>query len=232
MGLDEDTIRYCEHTCYLSLVESINLVLYLNGSDFEVEEVKVEKYHPRPAPSETQVAWSAHSLPAPSTYPSNESVHLYPPAFPHVLSSGILMAAIPEPRCKMAATPESQHKMAATSEPCRKMAASTSEPRHKMATATSEPCRKMVAATSEPRRKMVAATPEPSVKMASATPEPSVTMAATTVMNLSIPNLGGQAWGLGQGHGTRGACPAMVSRMASTTMASRMPNTAMATRTA
>jgi len=42
MGLDEDTIRNSEPACYFSLVESINLVLYLNGSKFEVEEVKVE----------------------------------------------------------------------------------------------------------------------------------------------------------------------------------------------
>ncbi|ROL42564.1 hypothetical protein DPX16_13971 [Anabarilius grahami] len=38
-GLDEDTIRFCEPECLYSLVESINLVLSLNGSEFEIEEV-------------------------------------------------------------------------------------------------------------------------------------------------------------------------------------------------
>jgi len=36
VGLDRDTIRYSEHACYyFPLVESINLILYLNGSNFE-----------------------------------------------------------------------------------------------------------------------------------------------------------------------------------------------------
>lgn len=43
MGLDGDTIGYSDPACYFSLVESINLILYLNGSNFEVEDVQ-EKY--------------------------------------------------------------------------------------------------------------------------------------------------------------------------------------------
>ncbi|ROJ13870.1 hypothetical protein DPX16_19745 [Anabarilius grahami] len=69
-GLDEDTIRYCEPECLYSLVESINLVLFLNGSGFEIEEVHRRSYSPRPAPSETTVAWPAHQPQISSTYRS------------------------------------------------------------------------------------------------------------------------------------------------------------------
>ncbi|ROL47044.1 hypothetical protein DPX16_20696 [Anabarilius grahami] len=55
-GLNEDTIRFCEPECLYSLVESINLVLFLNGSEFEIEEVHRRSYSPRPAPSEATVA--------------------------------------------------------------------------------------------------------------------------------------------------------------------------------
>ncbi|ROL46978.1 hypothetical protein DPX16_20630 [Anabarilius grahami] len=71
MGLDEDMIRYIEPACSFSLVESINLILFLNGSDFEIEEVHKKSYLPRPVPSEKQVAWSVHQPPVSSTYPSS-----------------------------------------------------------------------------------------------------------------------------------------------------------------
>ncbi|ROL55314.1 hypothetical protein DPX16_8945 [Anabarilius grahami] len=83
-GLDEDTIRYFESECLFSLVESINLILFLNGSEFEIEEVQNQSYSPRPAPSETQVAWSVHQPPVSSTY----------------LSSGHSPVAMPNPQPK------------------------------------------------------------------------------------------------------------------------------------
>jgi len=70
-GLDEDTIRYFEPECLFSLVESINLILFLNGSEFEIEEVHKESYSPRPALSETQAAWPVHQPPNSSTYRSS-----------------------------------------------------------------------------------------------------------------------------------------------------------------
>ncbi|ROK35658.1 hypothetical protein DPX16_17401 [Anabarilius grahami] len=82
MGLDEDTIRYREPACEFSLVESINLVLYLNCSNVEVEEVKVKRYPPHPVPSETNKALPAHLTPVPFTYRSSGPVHSWLPVFP------------------------------------------------------------------------------------------------------------------------------------------------------
>ncbi|ROL53302.1 hypothetical protein DPX16_23819 [Anabarilius grahami] len=162
MGLDEDTIRYIEPACYFSLVESVNLILYLNGSNFEVEEVKEKKYPPCPAPSETHVAWSAHLPPVPSTYPSSDSVHSCPRWPP----SQSLDLRWPLP-------PQSLHaKMAAaTSDPRGKMAMTILQRDSKVVAATREPCRKKASATTEPHRKMAAAMPEPSLKMAATTQE-------------------------------------------------------------
>ncbi|ROL44051.1 hypothetical protein DPX16_6496, partial [Anabarilius grahami] len=77
--LDEDTIFCIEPACFFSLVESINLILFLNGSDFKIEEVQGKSYYPRPVPSETHVAWSVHQSPVSSTYPSSGSSHLVLP---------------------------------------------------------------------------------------------------------------------------------------------------------
>ncbi|ROJ36069.1 hypothetical protein DPX16_12694 [Anabarilius grahami] len=70
-GLDEDTIRYLEPECLFSLVESINLILFLNGSEFEIEEVQSRSCFPRPAPSEIRSAWPVHQPPISSTYHSS-----------------------------------------------------------------------------------------------------------------------------------------------------------------
>ncbi len=45
--------------CDFPLVELINLALYLNGSNFEVEEMK--ENNPHPAPSETHLSSSPHA---------------------------------------------------------------------------------------------------------------------------------------------------------------------------
>ncbi|ROL52097.1 hypothetical protein DPX16_5974 [Anabarilius grahami] len=54
-GLDVDTIRFDEPEDSFSLSETINLILYLNGSDFFVDEVQ-DMCPSRPVPPETQVA--------------------------------------------------------------------------------------------------------------------------------------------------------------------------------
>ncbi|ROL55255.1 hypothetical protein DPX16_2867 [Anabarilius grahami] len=69
--LDEETIRYFEPECLFSLVESINLIFFLNGSEFEIEEVQKESYSPLSALSETQVAWPVHQPPISFTYHSS-----------------------------------------------------------------------------------------------------------------------------------------------------------------
>ncbi|ROL51272.1 hypothetical protein DPX16_1514 [Anabarilius grahami] len=53
------------------LVETINLVLSLNGSDFEIEEVQKESCFPRPVPSEIQAARLVPQPPVSSECPSS-----------------------------------------------------------------------------------------------------------------------------------------------------------------
>lgn len=53
LGLDDKTIRCNLPMCNFPLIEMVNLVLYLNGSDFKVEEIKENLKSPHPAPSGT-----------------------------------------------------------------------------------------------------------------------------------------------------------------------------------
>ncbi|ROL55100.1 hypothetical protein DPX16_0795 [Anabarilius grahami] len=71
-GLDENTIRFKEPACYFSLVEAINLTLFLNCSKFVIEEVLDKSCYPRSASPETQVAWPVRQSPFSSAYPSSE----------------------------------------------------------------------------------------------------------------------------------------------------------------
>ncbi|ROL55361.1 hypothetical protein DPX16_4829 [Anabarilius grahami] len=70
-GLDEDTNRFKEPACNFSLVEAINLILFLNCSDFVIEEVLDQSCNPRPVPTETQAAWPVRQSPLSSSYPSS-----------------------------------------------------------------------------------------------------------------------------------------------------------------
>ncbi|ROK35639.1 hypothetical protein DPX16_17382 [Anabarilius grahami] len=70
-GLDEDMIRFKEPACYFSLVEAINLILFLNCSDFVIEEVLDQLCNPRLVPTETQAAWPVRQSPLSSAYPSS-----------------------------------------------------------------------------------------------------------------------------------------------------------------
>ncbi|ROJ25359.1 Paternally-expressed gene 3 protein [Anabarilius grahami] len=69
-GLDVDTIRFDEPEDSFSLSETINLILYLNGSDFFVEEVQ-DVCPSRPVPPETQVARPVGQSPSSSACPSS-----------------------------------------------------------------------------------------------------------------------------------------------------------------
>ncbi len=77
---------------FFPLIWLINLILYLNGFDFEVKE---NSKSPRPAPSGTSHVSPAHPTPRTPTYLTNGSDHLpnprYPLSSPHFLPS-------PQPR--------------------------------------------------------------------------------------------------------------------------------------
>ncbi|ROL46523.1 hypothetical protein DPX16_21707 [Anabarilius grahami] len=119
-GLDEDTVRYIEPECIFSLVESINLILFLNGSEFEVEEVQMKSYSPRPVLSEIQAAWPVHQPPISSTYRSSghSLVVLSDPKPPKRRAS----TKPRRPKKTAAASPESPVKPAAQPEPSPKEA--------------------------------------------------------------------------------------------------------------
>ncbi len=73
LGLNDKTIRCELPTGSYPLIELINLVLFLNGSDREVETVPKSCH---PAPAETSSASPAHPMPRTSAYLSNCSPHL------------------------------------------------------------------------------------------------------------------------------------------------------------
>ncbi len=88
LGLNDKTIRCELPTGSYPLIELINLVLFLNGSDREVETVPKSCH---PAPAGTSSASPAHPMPRTSAYLSNCSPHLPDsedsPSSPLVLSS-------------------------------------------------------------------------------------------------------------------------------------------------
>ncbi|KAL0151375.1 hypothetical protein M9458_053369, partial [Cirrhinus mrigala] len=96
LGLDNETIRYDLPMCEYPLIELINLVLYLNGSKFEVEEIREDYMSRRPAPSGTRRVVLALTSPGTPTYRTNGSDRLPRPKRPHVLQSSIWFLS-PEP---------------------------------------------------------------------------------------------------------------------------------------
>ncbi|ROL48573.1 hypothetical protein DPX16_12189 [Anabarilius grahami] len=71
-GLDENTIRFDEPDDYFSLKDAINLILYLNGSNFLVDEVQDVKCSSCPVLPETRVAWPVGQPPSSSACLSSE----------------------------------------------------------------------------------------------------------------------------------------------------------------
>ncbi len=124
LGLDDEVIRCDLPVSDFPLIELINLILFLNGSDEEVEEIP-RPHHPTPAG--TRRISPAHHTPRTSAYLSNGSYHLPNPKDPPCLrSSSILLSpklpssvkprpravALPSPvsalpeRCRESALPE------------------------------------------------------------------------------------------------------------------------------
>ncbi|KAI2645529.1 Disintegrin and metalloproteinase domain-containing protein 29 [Labeo rohita] len=96
LGLDNETIHCDLPVCEYPLIELINLVLYLNGSNFEVEEIKEDSKSRRPAPSGTRHIMPVHASPGTPTYRTNGSDRLPNPKHPHILQSSISFLS-PEP---------------------------------------------------------------------------------------------------------------------------------------
>ncbi len=93
LGLDDEFIHCDFPVSDFPLIELINLILFLNGSDEEVEEIP-RPHHPTPAG--TRRISPAHPTPRTSAYLSNGSYHLPNPKHPPCLrSSSILLS--PEP---------------------------------------------------------------------------------------------------------------------------------------
>ncbi len=69
LGLDDEIIRCDLPISDFPLIKLINLVLFLNGSDFDVEEVWESPKSRRPAPAGTHHVSPAHPTPRTSTTP-------------------------------------------------------------------------------------------------------------------------------------------------------------------
>ncbi|KAL0194638.1 hypothetical protein M9458_008210, partial [Cirrhinus mrigala] len=93
LGLDDETIRCDFPVCEYPLIKLINLVLYLNGFDFEVEEDYMSRH---PAPSGTCRVVSAHTTPGTPTYRANGSDCLAHPKRTPIIQGSIRFLS-PEP---------------------------------------------------------------------------------------------------------------------------------------
>ncbi|KAI2647248.1 Titin [Labeo rohita] len=82
LGLDNETIRCDLPVCEYPLIELINLVRYLNGSNFEVEKIKEDSKSRRPAPSGTCRVMPVHASRRTPTYRTNGSDCLSSPKHP------------------------------------------------------------------------------------------------------------------------------------------------------
>ncbi|XP_058639553.1 uncharacterized protein LOC131544989 [Onychostoma macrolepis] len=105
MGLDDDTIRCDLPSSEFPLIELINLVLFLNGSEFEVHEVKDPCKSRRPAHSESRRIAPAHLMPRTPTYHANGSDCRPDPKYPRVLHNTSLVlssSSLPPPKRSMA----------------------------------------------------------------------------------------------------------------------------------
>ncbi|ROJ13830.1 hypothetical protein DPX16_19705 [Anabarilius grahami] len=109
MGLDRDVIRYNEPACNFSLVDSLNLILSLNGSNFEVDKIQ-RNQSPSPAPSATYWASPAHLTPEPCTYRFNGSTHSWPPAAAAAAEPSAPASAATEPSATASQEPAPAHR--------------------------------------------------------------------------------------------------------------------------
>ncbi len=102
LGLDDEVIRCDLPVSDFPLIELINLVFFLNGSDEEVEEIP-RPHHPTPAG--TRRISPAHPTPRTSAYLSNGSRLPNPKDPPCLLSSSILLSPEPPPSVKPSPVP-------------------------------------------------------------------------------------------------------------------------------
>lgn len=82
LGLDDETIRCDLPVCNYPLIELINLVLYLNGSNYEIEEIEKKFQSCHPVQSKARCVSPAHSTPGTPTYRTNGSNRLLSPKYP------------------------------------------------------------------------------------------------------------------------------------------------------
>ncbi len=98
LGLNDETIRCDPPICDFPLIELINLILFLNGSDCVVEEIPESRH---PAPAGTRRVSPAYPMPRAPTYLSNDSYRLPNAKRPPFLqSSSILLSSEPPPTAK------------------------------------------------------------------------------------------------------------------------------------
>ncbi|KAL0193244.1 hypothetical protein M9458_011540, partial [Cirrhinus mrigala] len=96
--------------CEYPLIELINLILYLNGTNFEVEEIEEDFKSRRPAPSGTCRLMPAHSLPGTPTYRTNSSDRLPSPKRSRILQSSVgFLSPEPPPAAALRSSPQGSH---------------------------------------------------------------------------------------------------------------------------
>ncbi len=101
LGLDDEVIRCDLSVSDFPLIELINLILFLNGSDEEIKEIPRPRH---PTPAGTCRISPAHPTPRTSAYLSNGSYRLPNPKDPPCLrSSSILLS--PEPGTRASRAP-------------------------------------------------------------------------------------------------------------------------------
>ncbi len=93
LGLDDEIIRCDLPVSDFPLIELINLILFLNGSDDEVEEIPLPRH---PTPAGTRRVSPAHPTPRTSAYLSNGSYRLPNHKDPPCLRSSFILLS-PEP---------------------------------------------------------------------------------------------------------------------------------------
>ncbi|KAL0161339.1 hypothetical protein M9458_045064, partial [Cirrhinus mrigala] len=105
LGLNRETICCDLPVCDYPLIELINLVLYLNASNFEVEKIKENLNSCDPTPSETRHVVTAHPTPGTSTYRTNGTDRLPSPNYPRNILSTTLVLSPEAPAAAHSRTP-------------------------------------------------------------------------------------------------------------------------------
>lgn len=97
LGLDDETIRCDLPACNFPLIELVNLIFYLNGSNFEVEELKSVCGSHHQAPSETRHIAPVYPKPGIPIYRTNGLNRLSSLISPDLLQSNIAVLSLVRP---------------------------------------------------------------------------------------------------------------------------------------